>query len=286
MPILGFGVFLIPEEKTTQAVHNAIACGYRLLDTAAAYNNERCVGAAVTQSGIDRSEFFITTKIWPTQFGYDNTFLAFASSLKKLKTEYIDLYLIHYPVPEDFQKTLETWKAMSKILSEGRVRAIGVCNFNSRNLDILINESGIVPAVNQVELHPFYSQRILRAYHQSHGIITQAWSPLGGVRTYGAFVPDADKKVASIHVNSTLLEIGTKYGKTPSQIVLRWMIQSGISANIKTLNLEHLKANMDVFDFSLSIEDIEQIEKLDTVTQGGIDPQTVTADTFAVSIVD
>ncbi len=191
MPMLGLGVFQSPPEETTAAVGAAIAAGYRLVDTAASYGNEREVGEAVRASGIDRSELFITTKLWFSDYGYEEAFVGFEGCLRRLGLESIDLFLLHQPVPTDFEGTVAAYQAMEKLLAEGRARAIGVSNFSEQHLERLMQQTEIVPAVNQVELHPFFTQQPLRAFHAEHGITTEAWSPLGGIHVYRPADPDA-----------------------------------------------------------------------------------------------
>ncbi len=184
MPALGLGVFQSAPAETVDAVTTAIADGYRLIDTAARYNNEREVGEAIRRSGVDRAEIFVTTKLWFTDYGHDATLRAFERSLAQLGLDYLDLYLLHWPVPTDFANTVASWRALEKLLAEGRVRAIGVSNFSPGNLDDLGASAAIVPAVNQVELHPFFAQQPLREAHARLGIVTQAWSPIGGINRY------------------------------------------------------------------------------------------------------
>ena len=197
MPALGLGVFHSEPEKTLDAVRSAIADGYRLIDTAAAYMNEQQVGEGVRSSGISREEIFVTTKLWITDYGYDQTLHAFDRSLRKLGFDFLDLYLLHWPVPSAFETTVNSYRAAMKLLAEGRVRAIGVCNFRANDLDKLIEQTGHVPAVNQVELHPFFNQGELRKADRKYGIITQAWSPIGGVKRYGAKASKEGPKIPS-----------------------------------------------------------------------------------------
>ena len=182
MPALGLGVFLSPPEQTAAAVEAAIACGYRLIDTAAAYNNERQVGEGIRRSGIDRAEMFVTTKLWMTDYGHEAALRAFDASLRRLRLDYLDLYLLHWPVPSDFAATVASYKAAEKLLAEGSMRAIGVSNFSPQHLETLIGQTDVVPAVNQVELHPYFTQQKVRGADARHGVVTQSWSPIGGVR--------------------------------------------------------------------------------------------------------
>lgn len=281
MPALGFGVYRIPPEQTTDIVLTALETGYRLIDTAAAYNNEKGVGEAIARSGLPRSEIFITSKLWPTDYGYESALKAFDKSLSKLGLDYVDMYLLHWPLPSDFSKTIGAYRALERELRNGRIRAIGVCNHNAANLEQLIAETGLVPAVNQVELHPFFTQAELVQAHKKLGIITQAWSPLGGVNIYDA-APDKARHVLDHPVIASIAE---RMGKTPGQIVLRWHIQQGYSAIPKSVHAKRIAENINIFDFELSNDDMTKISRLDTGIRGGDDPQTVTTDTYPVVIV-
>ncbi|MFD8555671.1 aldo/keto reductase [Streptosporangium canum] len=258
MPQLGFGVFQVPEDETARAVTGALEAGYRSIDTAAIYGNERGVGQALAASGLPREELFVTTKVWNGDQGYDSTLAAFDASLAKLGLDHLDLYLIHWPAPaRDLYG--ETWKAMEKLLSDGRVRAIGVSNFQPAHLTRLIDTGGIVPAVNQIELHPALQQAGLRDFHARHGIVTEAWSPLA----QGAVLKDP-----------VIVEIAERHGKTPAQAVLRWHVQLGNVVIPKSVTPARIKENIDVFDFSLTDGDMEAIARLDAGTRTGPDPDT------------
>ncbi len=280
MPALGLGVFLSAPEETAEAVTTAIADGYRLIDTAAAYQNERQVGEGVRRSGIPRSEVFITTKLWASDYGAERTLRAFDISLRKLGLEYVDLYLLHWPIPSDFGATVEAYRACERLLAEGRVRAIGVSNFGPKHLEQLRELTAVVPAVNQVELHPFFAQRDLRDVHARLGIVTQAWSPIGGIFN---LTPDAASRPLDHPAISTL---AGKYGKTPAQIILRWHLEHGLSAIPKSVRPERIAENIDIFDFSLTPGEVAAIDRLDTGERGGPDPETVDATTFPVTIED
>ncbi|HEX4065263.1 MAG TPA: aldo/keto reductase [Acidobacteriaceae bacterium] len=282
MPALGLGVFLSEPEKTEAAVRSAITDGYRLIDTAAAYNNEEQVGEGVRSSDIPRDEIFITTKLWISDYGFEQTLRAYDESCRKLGIEYVDLYLIHWPVPSAFEATVNSYKAMMKLLADGRVRAIGVCNFTSKHLETLIEQAGHIPAVNQIELHPFFSQPELRRAHKKHGIVTQAWSPIGGVQRYGAKAK-ADGKILDPLTHPTVVQLSRKYGKTPAQIILRWQIELGNSPVPKSVHPERIAENIDVFDFALTAEEVQAIDALDTGERGGWDPDQVAAETFSKS---
>jgi diketogulonate reductase-like aldo/keto reductase len=284
MPALGLGVFRSEPEKTVAAVRSAVADGYRLIDTAAAYMNEQQVGEGVRSSGISREEIFVTTKLWISDYGYDQTFQAFDRSLRKLGLDFVDLYLLHWPVPSTFEATVDSYKAAIKLLADGRVRAIGVCNFRTNDLDKLIEQTGHTPAVNQVELHPFFNQRELRKADEKHGIVTQAWSPIGGVKRYGAKVSTEGAQDPLSH--PTVVWLAKKYGKTPAQIVLQWQIELGTSPIPKSVRSERIAENIDIFDFALTSEEVQAINALDTGERGGPDPEQVNPQTFSITIQD
>jgi diketogulonate reductase-like aldo/keto reductase len=283
MPAIGLGTLdrkspdLIPD-----AVATAIAKGYRLIDTAASYRTERQVGEGIARSGIKRAEMFITTKLWLTQYGYDSTLRAFDSSLRKLRLDYLDLYLLHWPVPSDFQATLESYRALKELLAEGRVRAIGVANFGAAHLKTLIAHSGVTPAVNQVELHPFFIQRELRHTNSRLGIVTQSWSPLGNsVRIFSE--PGESRDPLS---GSTLVDLARKHRKTPAQIALRWHTQHGLSTIPKSIHPERITENINIFGFTLTADEMAQIDAMDTGKRSGPDPEAVHARTFAFKLED
>ena len=281
MPALGFGVYRIAPDHTANAVLTALEAGYRLIDTAAAYNNERGVGAAIAKSDVPRSEVFVTSKLWPTDYGYESALKAFDKSLDKLGLDYVDMYLLHWPFPSDFSKTVGAYHALERELRNGRVRTIGVCNHNTVNLERLIAETDTVAAVNQVELHPFFTQKELVQTHKRLGITTQAWSPLGGVNIYDAADPG---KARHILAHPVITSIAERTGKTPGQVVLRWHIQQGHSAIPKSIHPQRIAVNMAIFDFELTPEDIAAIGGLDTGIRGGDDPQSVTTETYPVTI--
>ncbi|HWM63852.1 MAG TPA: aldo/keto reductase [Solirubrobacterales bacterium] len=258
IPQLGFGVFQVPPEETQQAVEEALAAGYRHVDTAAAYRNERGVGSAIAASGLPREEVFVTTKLWNSQQGYDSTLQTFEKSLGRLGFEHVDLYLIHWPVPTE-DRFVETWRAFERIREEKRARTIGVSNFRIEDLERLEAETWIRPTVNQVELHPLFQQAELRAWHAEHGIATEAWSPLA----QGAVLAD-----------ETLVSIAERYGRTPAQAVLRWHLQLGNVVIPKSVTPERVHENVDVFDFELSEAEMDEIGGLDTGNRGGPDPAT------------
>ena len=283
MPALGLGVFQSKPEETTSAVESAIRNGYRLVDTAAAYFNEEQVGEAIVRSGIERTELFVTTKLWITNYGYDRALRGFDSSLRKLKLDYLDLYLLHWPVPSDFETTIESYRAAEQLLADGRVRAIGVCNFSPRHLEDLLARTKVVPAVNQVELNPFFIQREVREANASHRVITQSWSPIGGVNVYW----DPDPSTARNPLkHRAVVSLAKKYGKTPAQVVLRWHIDHGFSAIPKSVRPERITENIDIFDFSLSKDEIANLDALDTGVRGGPDPEKFSPSMTKVKVAD
>ncbi|HTI19702.1 MAG TPA: aldo/keto reductase [Kutzneria sp.] len=261
IPQLGFGVFQVPDEETTAAVTTALEAGYRSIDTAAAYRNERGVGEAVKASGIDRDELFITTKLWNADQGYDSTLRAFDKSMAQLGLEQLDLYLIHWPVPKA-DKFVETWKAFEQLHSDGRIRAIGVSNFQPTHLRRLLDEGLTLPAVNQIELHPALQQATLRAFHTEHGIATEAWSPLAQGEVLDA--PEITKAAE-------------KHGKSPAQIVLRWHLQLSNIVIPKSVTPKRIKENIEVFDFELDGDDLAAIATLERGHRTGPDPDTFNA---------
>ncbi len=254
MPWLGLGVWKVKDgDEVTLAVRSAIEAGYRSIDTAAVYGNEIGVGEGIRQSGIDRDQLFITTKVWNADQGYDSTLKAFDESVKKLGIETLDLYLIHWPVKG---KYVETWKALEKLYRDGYVRAIGVSNFHSHHLEDLRQNSEITPVVNQVEYHPLLTQRELLAYCREHRIQMEAWSPL--------MQGNLDHPL--------LVELGQKYGKSPAQIVIRWDLDNQVVTIPKSITPERIRQNADVFDFSLDAEDVEKINALNENRRFGADP--------------
>ncbi|MFD2079194.1 Aldo/keto reductase [Actinopolymorpha cephalotaxi] len=260
MPQLGFGVWQVPDEDATAAVRTAIEVGYRSIDTAAIYGNEEGTGKGLAESGVAREELFVTTKLWNGEQGYDTTLAAFEESLRRLKLDYVDLYLIHWPVPSQ-DKYVDTWKAFEKLYADGRARSIGVSNFNPHHLRRLFADTTVVPALNQIELHPYLIQEELRAFDSEHGIATEAWSPLA---QGGELLKDAE-------IN-TLAE---KYGKTPAQIVLRWHIQLGNVVIPKSVTPSRIAENFDLFDFELSATDLGTITSLNRNERTGGDPDTL-----------
>ena len=282
MPALGLGVFLAPAEQTADAVGTAVRHGYRLIDTAAAYLNERAVGEGIRGSGVPRNEIFVTTKLWPGQYGHDEALRGFEASLSRLGLDYLDLYLLHWPVPTDFARTVQAYQAMETLRADGRIRAIGVCNFLPHHLQRLQDETGLVPALNQIELNPFYTQSETRTANAERGIVTQAWAPIGGtyLRNRNAVTNGADTPLQ----HPLITELAGKYGKTPAQVVLRWHLDHGFSAIPKSVHAQRIVENFDVFDFALTAEEIAQIDALDTGVRAGGNPETFTADSYPTDI--
>ncbi|WP_353711983.1 aldo/keto reductase [Arthrobacter sp. K5] len=268
MPALGLGVFQSPPEETTSAVEAALAAGYRHIDTAAAYGNEREVGEGIRRSGLDRSDVFIETKVWVSDYGYDETLHAWEKAAGKLRVNYLDLLILHEPVPSRFEKTIGAYKALETLLADGRVRAIGVSNFMPNHLKQLIAETDVVPAVTQVELHPYFAQPDVQAADVEHHILTQAWSPIGGITFYPGW--GVDRK--NVMQDPAIAAIAEAHGKTPAQIMLRWHLQQGRSAIPKSTNPARIAENFAVFDFELSNGELEAIDRLDTGVRNGPDP--------------
>jgi 2,5-diketo-D-gluconate reductase A len=260
MPQLGFGVFQTPPEATAEPVRVALADGYRSIDTAAVYGNEAGVGEGFRASGLKRDEVFITTKLWNSSQGFDRALRACEKSLERLGMDHVDLYLIHWPAPKQ-DLYLESWKALIRLREEGKATSIGVSNFAPEHLDRIIDETGVVPVLNQIELHPSFQQRVWRAADDDHGILTESWSPLG----QGDALSDP-----------TLVRLGKKHGKTAAQVVIRWHLDLGLIVIPKSVTPSRIAENFDVWDFKLDAEDIAEIEALDTPTgRRGPDPVTM-----------
>lgn len=259
MPQLGFGVWQVPDAEAEKAVATALEAGYRSIDTAAIYGNEEGTGKAVAASGIAREKLFVTTKLWNADQGYDATLRAFDASLDKLGLDYLDLFLIHWPLPSK-DSYVDTYKAFEKIYADGRAKAIGVSNFLPEHLERLLGETSIIPAVNQIELHPHLQQRAAREFHAEQGIATEAWSPLG-----------QGKGLLEV---PAIVAIAQKHGRTPAQVVLRWHVQLGNVVIPKSVTPSRIVENIDVFDFELDIEDIAAISALNEDRRLGPDPAT------------
>jgi diketogulonate reductase-like aldo/keto reductase len=254
MPQLGFGVFLVPPDEVVEPVRAALDAGYRLIDTATLYGNEEGVGRAIRDSGVPRDDVFVTTKVWNSDQGYDATLRAFDESMRLL-----GLYLIHWPVPaKDLYR--DTWRAMERLYADGRVRAIGLSNFTVAHLTRLLDDADVVPAVNQVELHPGLTQDELRAFHDQHGIVTESWSPLG--RSNGLLEQEPVAAIAAAH------------GRTPAQVVLRWHLQLGCVVIPKSTHAERIRENFDVLDFALTDDEMATLSGLTTPGRVGPDPDT------------
>ncbi|GAA3877819.1 aldo/keto reductase [Leifsonia kafniensis] len=278
MPALGFGVFQTPPDVTTEAVTAALRTGYRLIDTAAAYGNEREVGEAIRNSGLDRNEIFLETKVWISDYGYDETLHAFEKSSRKLGVDTIDLFILHQALPSDFDKTVDAYRALERLRADGRVRAIGVSNFMPHHLTALLERTEVVPALNQVEVHPYFSQPEVQRANADHGIVTQAWSPIGGITSYRG---DGSR---STFTDPVIGAIAEAHGKTPAQVMLRWHLQEGRSAIPKSVRPERIQENFEVFDFELSPEQLSAINGLDTGIRGGPEPEAITLETFGRAI--
>lgn len=266
LPVLGFGVFQTPPEQTQAAVEEALRIGYRMIDTAAAYGNEREVGAAIAASGLARSAIFVQTKLWVSDYGYDAALHGFDVSTRKLGLDTVDLYLLHQPLPQAFDDTVGAYKAAERLLAEGRARAIGVSNFSPAHLAAFLPRVDVVPAVNQVEVHPYYNQPVLRAEHARLGIATQAWSPLGGVMVYRPSEGGAPQNALA---DPVVTAIAKRHGRTPAQVILRWHIDGGRSAIPKSVRPARIAENLDVLGFTLGADEIAAIDALDTGVRGG-----------------
>lgn len=257
MPQLGFGVWQVPDDEAAKAVATAIESGYRSIDTAAVYRNEGGTGRAIAASGVARDELFVTTKLWNSEQGYDSTLRAFDASLDKLGLDYVDLYLIHWPVPAK-DAYVDTYRAFEKIYADGRARAIGVSNFLPEHLERLLDETSVVPALNQIELHPQLQQAESRALHAKHGIVTEAWSPLG-----------SGKGLLEV---PTVVAVAQKHGRTPAQAVLRWHLQTGHVVIPKSVTPSRIAENIDVFGFELDEDDLAAFAALDEGKRLGSHP--------------
>jgi 2,5-diketo-D-gluconate reductase A len=280
MPALGLGVFQSSPEDTAAAVEAALRLGYRHIDTAAAYRNERQVGEGLRNSGVDRADVFIETKVWISQYGYDETLHAFDLSTRKLGVDYLDLLILHQPVPLFFDRTLEAYRALETLLANGTVRAIGVSNFKPENLDALMAVRTVVPAVNQIELHPYFVQKETQQADVARGILTQAWSPIGGINFYPGW---GDGTARNPLHDPAITAIGAAHGKTTAQVMIRWHLQQGRSAIPKSIRPERIAENFDVFDFELTEVELATIDGLDLGIRRGPEPDTRTIDgTFTI----
>jgi diketogulonate reductase-like aldo/keto reductase len=280
MPALGLGVFQTPPDETRDAVQAALGCGYRHIDTAAAYGNERQVGKAVHDSGLYRSEVFLETKIWISDYGYDETLRGFQKSARKLGVDQIDLLILHQPLPSAFDRTLEAYRALETLLADCTVRAIGVSNFMVEHLAALLDRATVVPAVNQIECHPYFAQREVQDFGAGHGILTQAWSPIGGITFY------RDGSHGSTLDDPIIGGIAAAQGKSSAQAMLRWGLQQGRSVIPKSTKPSRIAENIDVFDFKLSADEMAAIDGLDTGRRGGPEPDAITLEAFGREIPD
>ncbi|HNM86556.1 MAG: aldo/keto reductase [Mycobacterium sp.] len=278
IPAVGFGVYQTPPDDTATAVEVALQTGYRHIDTAAAYGNERGVGEAIRRSGLTRDEIFIETKVWISDYGYDATLHAFDKAAGKLGVDTIDLLILHQALPDEFNLTIDAYKALEKLYADGKVRAIGVSNFMPQHLNRLLAETTVVPAVNQIEVHPYFRQSELLALDDQHGIVNQAWSPIGGITFY------RDGKHGSTLRDPVITDIAAAQGKSPAQVMLRWHVQQGRQVIPKSVTPSRIKENLDIFDFELTDDQLAAIDSLDTGVRGGPEPDVITRETFGMAI--
>ncbi len=278
IPALGLGVFQTPPDETRSSVAAALETGYRHVDTAAAYGNEREVGEAIHASGLARDEVFVETKIWISDFGYDETLHGFEKSAGKLGIEQIDLLILHQALPSDFERTLGAYRALETLLGQGKVRAIGVSNFMVDHLTDLLDKTDVVPTVNQIEVHPYFQQREVQAFGAEHGILTQAWAPIGGITFY------RDSGHTSTLEDPVIRGIAEAHGKSPAQVMLRWHLQQGRQVIPKSTKPHRIAENFDVFDFEVTNDELASIDALDTGKRGGPEPTTVTMESMGMPI--
>ena len=281
MPALGFGVFQTPAEETCAAVAAALEIGYRHIDTAAAYGNESQVGDAVRASAVGRSAVFLETKIWISDYGYDETLPGFEKSAGKLRVDQIDLLILHQPLPTSFDRTLEAYRALEKLLEDGKVRAIGVSNFMADHLTQLLEKAKVTPAVNQIEVHPYFQQREVQALNAAHGILTQAWSPIGGITFYRGSGPHTRTLD-----DPMIVRIAKAHSKSPAQVMLRWHLQQGRSAIPKSTKPQRIAENFSVFDFELTSGELAMIDALDTGRRGGLEATAITLEGYGMPIAE
>ncbi len=277
MPALGLGVFQSPPEETAAAVETALKIGYRHIDTAAAYGNERQVGEGLHRSGLARGDVFIETKVWVSDYGYDETLHAWEKATRKLGVDQLDLLILHQPAPDRFDRTVAAYQALETLLADGKVRAIGVSNFMRHHLTDLREQTQIVPAVNQIELHPYFAQPDVQKADAEHGILTQAWSPIGGITFYPGWGEDR----RNVLQDPIIAAIAAEHGKTPAQVMLRWQLQHGRSAIPKSTNPGRIAENFDVFDLALTTAQMSDIDALDTGVRNGPDPDVARPEMFA-----
>ncbi|PZE63339.1 aldo/keto reductase [Curtobacterium sp. MCLR17_044] len=268
IPAIGFGVFQSAPEETVDAVRTALETGYRHIDTAAAYGNEREVGEGIRASGVDRDDIVVETKIWVSDYGFDETLHAFDKATGKLAFDTIDVLILHQPAPDRFEQTVQAYRALERLYADGRVRAIGVSNFMPHHLRSLLEQSDVIPALNQVELHPYFTQPDVQRADAEHGILDQAWSPIGGITFYPGW---GDERV-SVMDDPTIRSIAEAHGRTPAQVMLRWHVQQGRNAIPKSTNPGRIAENFDVFDFALTDDELARLDALDTGRRNGPDP--------------
>ncbi|XVV38009.1 aldo/keto reductase [Streptomyces sp. CA-100214] len=280
MPALGLGVFQTPPEETKAAVRDALDLGYRHIDTAAAYGNEREVGQALRESGVPRDDVFVETKIWISDYGYEQILHGFDKSAAKLGLDRIDLLILHQALPSDFDRTVAAYRALEKLLADGKVRAIGVSNFMVDHLRTLLDATTVIPAVNQLEVHPYFQQRDVLDFDDAHHILNQAWSPIGGITFYPGYGEDR----TSVLQDPVVTRIAETHGKSPAQVLLRWGIQQGRSVIPKSTRRHRIAENIDVFDFTLTPDEVKALDGLETGRRGGPDPQAVTLADFGRAI--
>lgn len=268
IPAIGFGVFQSAPDETVDAVRTALETGYRHIDTAAAYGNEREVGEGIRASGVDRDDIVVETKIWVSDYGFDETLHAFDKATGKLGFDTIDVLILHQPAPDRFEQTVQAYRALERLYADGRVRAIGVSNFMPHHLRSLLEQSDVIPALNQVELHPYFTQPDVQRADAEHGILDQAWSPIGGITFYPGW---GDERV-SVMDDPTIGSIAEAHGRTPAQVMLRWHVQQGRNAIPKSTNPGRIAENFDVFDFALTDDELARLDALDTGRRNGPDP--------------
>ena len=278
VPVLGFGVYQTPPKQTIEAVRVALETGYRHIDTAAAYGNEREVGEAIRRSGLARDQIVVETKVWITDYGYEATLHAFEKATGKLGVDELDLLILHQALPGEFELTIDAYKALEKLYTDGKARAIGVSNFMPAHLDRLLAATDVVPAVNQIEVHPYFRQSELLAVDDRHGILNQAWSPIGGITFY------RDGSNGSTLEDPVIGEIAGAHGKTPAQVMLRWHIQQGRQVIPKSVTPSRIEENFDVFDFELTADQLAAIDALDTGVRSGPEPEAITRENFRIEI--
>lgn len=280
MPAIGLGVFQSAPEETTGAVRTALQVGYRHIDTAAGYQNEREVGDGIRASGLDRNDVFVETKVWVSDYGHAETLHAFEKSSRKLGLDRIDLLILHQPMPQHFDRAVAAYKALEELLSDGRVRAIGISNFMPHHISELLKQVDVVPAVNQIELHPYFTQPEVQAKNAHYGILTQAWSPIGGI----TFYPGWGEERKNVLHDDAVSAIAGRHGKSPAQVLLRWHLQQGRSVIPKSTNPSRITENLDVFDFTLTEQELARLDALNTGVRGGPDPDEIDPSSWGLEI--